>query len=107
MLAHGPKANPDRNPNPHPNPNPNPNPTPTPNQRDVQQSFRAEANTLNGRLVFDSYDLHPSTYCKETMLFNLDADPYELNDVADDEPDTLKALLELLQGHLEAAGESV
>ena len=72
-----------------------------------QQSFRAEANTLNGRLVFDSYDLHPSTYCKETMLFNLDADPYELNDVADDEPDTLKALLELLQGHLEAAGESV
>jgi hypothetical protein len=41
------------------------------------------------------------------MLFNLDADPYETNDVADDEPDTLKALLELLQGHLEAAGEAV
>ena len=73
----------------------------------MQQSFRAEANTLNGRLVYNSYDLHPSTYCKETMLFNLDADPYETNDVADDEPDTLKALLELLQGHLEAAGEAV
>ena len=76
-------------------------------QRDVQQNFRAEANTLNGRMVYNSYDLHPSTYCKETMLFNLDDDPYEVNDVADDEPDTLQALMELLEGHLDAAGENV
>ena len=58
-------------------------------------------------MVYNSYDLHPSTYCKETMLFNLDDDPYESNDVADDEPDTLQALMELLQGHLDAVGEKV
>ena len=59
------------------------------------------------RFVYSSYGLHPDTYCKETMLFNLDTDPYEDNDVSADEPDRLQALAELLQDHLDAAGEKI
>ena len=59
------------------------------------------------KLVFESYDLHPNTYCLETMLFNTEADPLELQNVAADEPDKLKALTKLLNGHLVHNGEHV
>jgi len=59
------------------------------------------------RLVFQSYDLHPNTYCLETMLFDTEADPWELQDVAADEPDKLKALAKLLNSHLVHNGEHV
>ena len=59
------------------------------------------------RLVFQSYNLHPNTYCLETMLFDTEADPWELQDVAADEPDKLQALTKLLNDHLEHNGEHV
>ena len=59
------------------------------------------------KLVFQSYDLHPNTYCLETMLFDTEADPWELQDLAADEPDKLQALTKLLNDHLEHNGEHV
>ena len=59
------------------------------------------------RLVFQSYDLHPNTYCLQTMLFNTDDDPWELKDVKDDEPLKVEALTKLLNDHLKGNGEHV
>ena len=59
------------------------------------------------RMVYSNFDLHPDTYCKETMLFDLEADPWEDNDLADSEKGKVEAMMELLQGHLDAAGEVV
>jgi arylsulfatase A-like enzyme len=59
------------------------------------------------RLVFQSYNLHPNTYCLQTMLFNTDDDPWELTDVKDDEPLKVEALTKLLNDHLMRNGEHV
>lgn len=59
------------------------------------------------RMVYKSYELHPNTYCLATMLFNTEADPWELNDLNADEPDKVKALTKLLNSHLVHNGEHV
>ena len=59
------------------------------------------------RLVFQSYNLHPNTYCLQTMLFNTEADPWELTDLKDDEPLKVEALTKLLNDHLMRNGEHV
>ena len=41
------------------------------------------------------------------MLFNTEADPWELNDLNADEPDKVKALTKLLNSHLVHNGEHV
>ena len=58
-------------------------------------------------LVFQSYALHRNTYCQQTMLFNTEADPWEQQNVAADEPDKLRALMKLLNDHLKHYGEHV
>ena len=59
------------------------------------------------RMVYQSYNLHPNTYCLQTMLFNTDDDPWELTDVKDDEPLKVEALTKLLNDHLMRNGEHV
>lgn len=58
-------------------------------------------------MVWDSYKLHPNTFCLATMLFNTEADPWELTDLTDDEPQKVEALTKLLNSHLMPNGEHV
>jgi arylsulfatase A-like enzyme len=69
-------------------------------------SWYGDAMPTN-RFVYKSYELHPNTYCLATMLFNTEADPWELNDLNADEPDKVKALTKLLNSHLVHNGEHV
>ena len=77
---------------------------PRPERGSMGENLKGRCSSYYGdampttRLVFQSYDLHPNTYCLQTMLFNTDDDPWELKDVKDDEP---------LNDHLKGNGEHV